>query len=222
MSCATYSCVAKAGDVGLTGARIKGNEPLRLLIAFAEGGSAHTRITPRLREHGYDLSGPAALGVLANALIRNEKPDVVVVTLDDPASDTLNWIVRIWQEFRTPTAVVSFTDDPTSIFSSIQAGAFAAVAEDASMDQIHAAFALAAMRGSALREAQLRIEQLERNLTNRRVVEQAKWRLVQEQGMTEPDAHLALQTVARNTRRPLLEVAQAVVDGATLESILER
>ena len=222
MSCATYSCVAKAGDVGLTGNRMKETDPLHVLISFADAPHPQFDLLPRLKELGYDVIGPAPLGEVSNDQIRGERPHLVAVVIEDAASEALSWVVRIWQEFRTPVVVVTMNEDPAVLLSAIHAGAFAAIHHDAPIDQIHSAFALAALRGSALREAQDRIEQLERNLANRRVVEQAKWKLVQQDGMTEPDAHLALQTVARNTRKPLLDVAQAVVDGVSLSSITER
>ncbi|MEC9374564.1 MAG: ANTAR domain-containing protein, partial [Planctomycetota bacterium] len=79
-------------------------------------------------------------------------------------------------------------------------------------DGLRVTLSIAWSRWLALREQKERVVQLERNLQNRRSVEQAKWKLV-EAGMTEPEAHRALQSTARNQRRPLAEIADGVTNG---------
>jgi len=56
-----------------------------------------------------------------------------------------------------------------------------------------------------------RIARLERQLASRKVVERAKWVLVGQQGMTEPDAHFYLQKLARDRRQRVEDVAAEIV-----------
>ena len=63
-----------------------------------------------------------------------------------------------------------------------------------------------------------RISQLEQNLANRRTIEQAKWKLVESCKITEAEAHERLQKAARDRRKPLIEVAQAVIEHGDLFS----
>jgi hypothetical protein len=55
------------------------------------------------------------------------------------------------------------------------------------------------------------IARRDRQMEDRKTVEQAKWALVSSRGMTEPDAHRHLQKTARCTRRTLLAVAEEVL-----------
>jgi response regulator NasT len=80
-------------------------------------------------------------------------------------------------------------------------------------DELRVGVGIALQRAAVDQHRAGRIEQLERNLTNRRLVEQAKWKLVEKLKITEPAAHNKLQRVARDRRRPLIEVAKSVLDG---------
>ena len=57
-----------------------------------------------------------------------------------------------------------------------------------------------------------RIERLERQLESRKLVERAKWVLVGERGMSEPDAHFHLQKLARFdfVGRPVATIERAL------------
>jgi response regulator NasT len=83
-------------------------------------------------------------------------------------------------------------------------------------EDLRVAIAVAQQRNAIDDYHVTRIGQLERSLANRRLVEQAKWLLVQNQGMSEPEAHERLQKIARDRRARLAEVAQIVIDTGRL------
>lgn len=203
--------------VGLTGPAPKRPECLCALCSFATEKQPPCKVLPKLKELGYDIIGPAPMGLATLELARKESPDLVGLRIDEPDREAYAWIGRLWEELHLPVVVVTRSTDTSVSLDSVYAGAFSVVYDETNLDKVHSAFVMAALRGSALREAQKRIVQLERNLANRRIVEQAKWILVDRDGMTEPEAHLALQSVARSSRAPLSEIAQAVVDGESLE-----
>jgi uroporphyrinogen-III synthase len=55
------------------------------------------------------------------------------------------------------------------------------------------------------------VSQLSEQLETRKVVERAKGILQREMGMSEEDAYLTLQRQSRQRRRPMKEVAEAIV-----------
>ena len=60
------------------------------------------------------------------------------------------------------------------------------------------------------------ISELKQRLENRKVIERAKWIIVERKNITEPEAMRMLQRQARNNRKPLIEVAQGVIDNEEL------
>ena len=54
-------------------------------------------------------------------------------------------------------------------------------------------------------------EELRRRLESRKVIERAKGLLIQRLGLSEPEAYRRIQKTAMDSRRPMAEVAQAVL-----------
>ncbi len=53
---------------------------------------------------------------------------------------------------------------------------------------------------------------MEEKITEIRLVNKAKWLLIDKLGMTEPDAHRFIEKRAMDTRTPKREVAQEIID----------
>ena len=60
------------------------------------------------------------------------------------------------------------------------------------------------------------VDTLHTRLEHRKVIEQAKWIIVKRKGVEEPEAMRMLQKQARNGRRPLVEIAQSVIESEAL------
>ncbi len=54
-------------------------------------------------------------------------------------------------------------------------------------------------------------QELRRRLESRKLIERAKGLLIQKLGLSEPEAYRRIQKTAMDTRRPMAEVAQAVL-----------
>lgn len=211
--------IEKTIDAGLTGNSLRHMDQLCVLLSFAGEEALRCEVLPKLKEIGYDIIGPTPLGQDVVELAHKERPDVAGLRIDEPTEESCSWITYLWEELSLPVVVMTLdehTDGMTAYLNCANAGAFAVLCDSSNLIEVRCAYTAAAQRGAALRDAQRRIEQLERNLANRRTVEQAKWILVQRDDMTEPDAHLALQSAARNTRSPLIDIAQSVIDGTPL------
>lgn len=193
--------------------------PIRMLLAFTSDRQPPCRVLAALKGLRYDLIGPIPVGSDMCEMVSKERPSLVTLRIDHDTPASFEWISLLWNTHKVPVAVVTLSEDPAIYFNSANAGAFCVIREDSPLEIIQAAIQIAAQRGAELLEANDRVAKLERNLLNRRLVEQAKWAVVQRNGLTEPEAHIALQSLARAVRRPLAEIAQAVADGASLESL---
>ncbi len=219
MSSATTRVGMSPAEIGLTSKELRRLDRFRTLVAFAADSQPSGTLLPQMQELGFDIIGPAPIGEGAFELLRVEKPDAVALRIDDSDAAGLSIIQKIWHDFRVPVVVMTDASEGAFFHDATVAGAFGVLHVDSDTLDVDAAFTAAVHRGSALAQAIHRVDQLERNLANRRVVEQAKWKLVQEKGIDEPEAHHYLQSVARNTRAPLVDVAQSVIDGKPLPKL---
>lgn len=188
----------------------------RIVIAYDPDAPPQCPALTALERVEERLAGSAPLGDATIDLALREKAGAAVIHIDAPAPQHAECIHRLWDELRVPSLVVTTCEDEAGLDLLVDAGAHGVLPADAPKSTAQATLNMFLFAAERQREQAQRIEQLERNLANRRIVEQAKWRLVQERGMTEPEAHSRLQSVARNTRSPLAEIARAVVDNQPL------
>lgn len=193
--------------------------PCRILIADDEHLVA-TGIAAHVRELGHKVVGIAADGEAAVALAREQSPNLALLDIRMPKATGVEAAMVLYQEMGIPSIIISAYSDEEHV-SRIQgygtgSGVYGYLLKPVSRDELRVTIGVAQQRASVDNFHSTRITQLEQNLNNRRVVEQAKWILVGKRGMTEPEAHERLQRVARDKRRPLIEIAQAVIQSGDL------
>lgn len=172
-----------------------------------------TSLASSLSERGVRVIGPVANGQQALDLARQDTPDLALLDIRMPILNGFEAAKALWKEMQTPSMIVSAYSDPRDIDEAARVGVFGYLVKPVDLDNLRASVAVAWSRAKAARAQTERIAQLEKNLANRRVVEQAKWRLVAALGVEEPEAHNRLQKAARSSRTPIAEVAQRVLDG---------
>ncbi len=169
-------------------------------------------LVSNVRSLGYEPMGPAGTGEQALEIARETKPDLAMLDIRMPGMGGIEVARILWEEMRTPTVIVSAYSDPESVQESSDAGVFAYLLKPVDPVSLRVTISVAWSRAQALLEHAGRVEQLTRNLNNRRTVEQAKWKLVEEQSMNEQEAHRRLQVFARSTRTSLVEIARQVLE----------
>jgi len=190
--------------------------PCRVLIADDEHLIA-IGISSNLKDLGHEVIGIASDGEAAITLAREQQPDLAILDLRMPKLSGSEVAMIIYEELGIPSLIVSAYSDQEHI-SRIQgygasSGVYGYLLKPVGGDELRVGVGIALQRAAVDQHRAGRIEQLERNLTNRRLVEQAKWKLVEKLKITEPAAHNKLQRVARDRRRPLVDVAKSVLDG---------
>jgi response regulator NasT len=189
--------------------------PSRILVADDEFLVA-AQITHDLASLGYVTVGPAVDGENAVSLARSAMPDMALLDVQMPQRDGLSAARELFEELGIPVIIISAYSDPKTVESARDGGVFGYLVKPASIDQLRAAIVVAWKRFRDFATLAGENESLKRRLEERRVIEKAKWILVSRKGVTEPDAMTMLQKKARDSRRPLVEVAQSVIDAEQL------
>lgn len=142
---------------------------------------------------------------------RTMKPNLAVIDIELRVNDrTVAEIVA--NDLNTPVIVIGPPDTPELAAAANSAGALAYLVTPVAGDQLLVSLQIAWGRHLDRLAAREEIEKLERRLEERKIIEQAKWVLVQRMSISEPEAMRLLQRHARNKRRPLAAIASSIVE----------
>ncbi|MCB9837794.1 MAG: ANTAR domain-containing protein [Phycisphaeraceae bacterium] len=186
--------------------------PRSILVADANAQSRES-LASALKGFGYKVTGQVSSGDEAVAFSSEHHPDLVMLVTPDGDGETLDAVSKIWSQTHCAVFVIADSLEPAHVLAFNSAGAVAVLGKEAPDTCLRATIESAYSCAFAIRSMQTRIEQLERNLVHRRLVEEAKWKMVSESGMTEPEAHTKLQHHARSERIQLATVAEMVIKG---------
>jgi two-component system, response regulator PdtaR len=206
---------SKAKAVVARRAAMLPEHPQRLLLADDEHLVA-IGIAGTLEELGYTVVGPANDGQEAIELCRIQKPDLALLDIRMGGLDGLDAAKVLFHDLATPVIIFSAYSDEKYIQSGSGIGVFSYLLKPILKEQLQAAITVAWSRYLAWAEQNAEIAKLRTRLEDRKIIEQAKWLIVQHKDLPEPQAMKMLQTQARNTRRPLVEVARGVIESHTL------
>ncbi|MBX3386825.1 MAG: response regulator [Phycisphaeraceae bacterium] len=175
-----------------------------------------TGIAGMVRDLGHTVVGVAPDGESAIELAHKHRPHLALLDIRMPGLTGPEVAVRLQDELSIPSVIISAYSDEEHLdrirASGPASGVFGYLLKPIDNDELRVTISVAMMRAGVEELAGERIHQLEKNLTNRRTVEQAKWVLVEKHGMNETQAHDKLQRVARDQRRPLVEIAAEVIE----------
>jgi len=189
--------------------------PQRLVIADDEHLVAAGLIAA-LEDLGYDVAGTASAGDQAIEQCRQVLPDLAILDIRMPGVDGLAAAETIYNEMGIPVVMVSAYSDPEYVSSGNRIGVFGYLLKPVTREQLRVGLEVAWSRFRKHIELADEVDSLQNRLEQRKVIEQAKWIIVKRKQIEEPEAMRMLQKQARSGRKPLVEVAQAVIDSDNL------
>jgi AmiR/NasT family two-component response regulator len=186
--------------------------PMRLRVLVAdEQPEPLEQMADVARRLGHDVVAvELAVSGVARA-IRDQSPELAIVGLHEDQEHALDLVEQIVEEAICPVIVQTRDDDPEFAARAAERGAFGFTAP-VQPDALQTTIEVAVRRFEEQEELSEQIEKLEGALQRRAIVERAKGILMERQGIDERAAFELLRKRARSSNRPLVEVAQAVLD----------
>jgi AmiR/NasT family two-component response regulator len=190
-------------------------EPKTLLIADDEHLVA-SGLAASLRELGYTVIGPAADGEEAIELCSAARPDMALLDIRMPKKDGLEAAEVVFRQLLIPVVIFSAYSDQEYVEAGNRVGVFGYLLKPVTQDQLRVGISVAWGRFLDHISQSTEISHLKERLESRKIVEQAKWVLVQRKNVSEPEAMRLLQRQARNNRRTLIDVAKSLLENEEL------
>jgi response regulator NasT len=166
-----------------------------------------------LEEEGYDVVGETGRGDQAIDLVRELVPDLVILDIKMPGLDGLSAARQIAGERIAAVLVLTAFSQRELVEQARDAGALAYLVKPFQKHDLIPAIEVALARHNELTSLERTVLDLEERLESRKLIDRAKGRLMDEQGLDEQSAWRFLQTRAMSSRVKVSEIARQVVAG---------
>jgi response regulator NasT len=186
--------------------------PPRVVIAEDEA-IIRLDLKELLHEEGYDVVGETGRGDEAIELVRDLRPDLVILDIKMPGLDGLSAARQVASERLAAVLMVTAFSQRELVEQARDAGALAYLVKPFQKSDLIPAIELALGRFSEIVALERDVEDLQSRLAARKTIDRAKGRLMDEHEMAEQDAWRFLQQQAMTKRVKVDEIAQRVVDG---------
>jgi response regulator NasT len=147
-------------------------------------------------------------------MARTEKPDVILLDIKMPGMDGLEAARKIMHERPTPIVMLTAFSQRELVNEAKDASVFGYLVKPVKEDLLDATLDLAVTRFKEWQKLQKEMQDLEKSLAARQVVEKAKFLLMEKQGLTEQQAFNKIHRTSRSRRVTMQQVAQEILDSA--------
>ena len=185
---------------------------LRVVVAEDEA-LIRLDLAEMLQGAGYDVVGQAPDGEQAIALVREHRPDLVVLDVKMPVLDGISAAEAIGKERIAPVVMLTAFSDKDLFERARDAGVMAYVVKPFTIDDLRPALDIARSRWTELTALESEIADLGERLETRKAVDRAKGVLMSQLKLSEADAFRWIQKTAMDRRLGMREVAEAVITG---------
>lgn len=185
---------------------------IRIVIAEDE---AIIRLDLRetLEEEGYEVVGDCGRGDQAVALVKEKKPDVVILDIKMPVMTGLEAAKLITETKICPIVMLTAFSQREIIEQARDAGALAYLVKPFQKSDLVPAIELAIGRFAEMRALTGEVAALGAQLEIRKLVDRAKGILTDKYSMSENNAFLYIQKMAMSERLKMGDIAQRIING---------
>lgn len=185
-------------------------ERTRVIIADDES-VIRADLREMLTTLGYLVVGEVGDGQSAVNLARELKPDVVIMDIKMPNMDGIEAARILTQEQIAPVLLLTAYSQRDLVDRAKEAGVVGYLVKPFREQEIAPAIEIALARFQEFRELEKEVGDLKETLETRKIVDRAKGVLMDTQHLTEAEAFRKIQKMSMNTRKPMREIAEAII-----------
>jgi two-component system, response regulator PdtaR len=166
-----------------------------------------------LEEEGYDVVGETGRGDQAVELVRELRPDLAILDVKMPGMDGIEAARLITAERLCGVLMLTAFSQREVVEDARDAGALAYLVKPYQKSDLIPAMEVAIGRFRELQHLSGEVDSLGEQLEARKLIDRAKGRLMDGNGLSESDAFSFIQRTAMSERSKMSEIAQRILDG---------
>jgi len=188
--------------------------PLKILVVDQDRQRGQT-LAQVLRISGYAVVNHISCEDFLPNIVKESKPDVILIDLDSPDRDTLENLATIDRVKPCPVVMFAKDDDEKTIDRAVRAGVSAYIVDGMSEWRVKPVIDVAVAHFRQYQALRVKLEEAEASLGDRKWIDRAKGLLMSQRQISEPEAFALLRKLAMDRKQKLGEVARSVAQ--TLE-----
>ena len=184
---------------------------MRRVLVIDDHTRSRAHLVTTLKERGYELVGEAATGKLALVIARTAKPEIILMAVGLHDMDGIEAARQVMQLQPLPIVLLTSHYDAATVERAKQAGVMGYLVKPLRAEELTPAIELAITRFndcSSLREEN---STLKESLQARKLIERAKGLIMSQRNLSEEQAYTLLKKTSMNIRKPMADIAQAVI-----------
>ncbi len=190
---------------------------MRRVLVIDDHEPSRRHLSNILIERGYEIVGEGSSGKLALALARTATPDVLLMAVGLADLDGIQAASAILADFRVPIVLITSHYDDNTVERATKAGVMALLLKPVRAEAVSPAIELATSRFRDFLAVQQENETLKGNLESRKIIERAKGLLMEQRRLSEEQAYSLIKKTSMNMRKPMADVAQAILLAAEID-----
>ncbi len=164
-----------------------------------------------LNNLGYLVVGEANDGRSAVNMARELRPDLVIMDIKMPDMDGIEAASVLTEEKIAPVLLLTAYSQEDLIERASDAGVVGYLVKPFRESNLAPAIEVTLARFEEFEAVQKEVDDLKEALETRKLVDRAKGILMDSQGLSEHEAFRRIQKMSMNTRRPMKEIAEAII-----------
>jgi response regulator NasT len=184
---------------------------MRRVLVIDDHEPSRKHLVKILTEGRYEIAGEGASGKLAMAMAKNAAADVILMAVGLSDIDGIEAARDMMRSRPLPVVLITSHYDPATVERAKQAGVMGYLVKPLRGEELSPTIELAITRFQdflALREEN---STLKENLESRKLIERAKGLLMEQRKLTEEQAYTLMKKTSMNLRKPMADVAQAII-----------
>ncbi len=185
--------------------------PARRVVVAEDETLIRLDIVEILTGEGFEVVAEADNGEKAVELVREHRPDLVLMDVKMPIMDGITAAETIVKERIAPVVLLTAFSQKELVERAREAGAMAYVVKPFGPNDLIPAIEIALSRHEEIMALAEEVEDLQGQFATRKLVERAKAVLTAKMGLTEPEAFRWIQKTSMDRRLSMREVAETII-----------